>query len=433
MCRFFVPLALALTSLTGASALAQQDRGAPAPVAAPATAASFSSPSAPPPLTLAQAIRTALDGHPELSAARREIEATQGARLQAGAFQNPTLSAEIEDVRRDSRTTTVLLSQPIELGGKRGARIEAAERAIALARAQLEARQVELQANVTAAFFAALIAQDRVQLAQGSLDLAAKGSLAASHRVRAGKVSPIEETKAKVAEAGVRLEWLQAQGELQTGLQQLRALLGRAPAFQTLDGDAVTLPAARSAEAVEQRLADAPALRQARLDVQRFAALAALEQAKRMPDLTLTAGAMRDREAGRNQAVVGISVPLPIFDTNRGNIVEALRRQDKAEDELLAVELRLRAEAGAARQRHVTALAEVDALQKDILPGARAAFDAATKGFELGKFAYLDVLDAQRTLLQARSQHLRALAEAHRAATDLDRLLGGPVAAVTSP
>ncbi|MDB5879537.1 MAG: hypothetical protein JWQ41_2951, partial [Variovorax sp.] len=50
---------------------------------------------------------------------------------------------------------------------------------------------------------------------------------------------------------------------------------------------------------------------------------------------------------------------------------------------------------------------------------------AATTGFEFGKFAYLDVLDAQRTLLLARSQYLRALAEVHRAATDLDRLLGG--------
>ncbi|MDP9902791.1 TolC family protein [Variovorax ginsengisoli] len=428
MCRFFVPLALALTSLAGASALAQQNHGATAPTGAQAAAA----PVSPPPLTLATAIRTALGNHPELSAARREIEATEGARMQAGTFQNPTLSAEIEGVRSDTRTTAVLLSQPIELGGKRSARIEAAERAADVARLQLEVRQVELQAEVTAAFFAALIAQDRVQLAQGALDLAGKGSLAASHRVRAGKVSPIEETKAKVAEAGVRLEGLQAQGDLQTSVQQLRALMGRPPAFQVLDGDALMLPAARSAEAVEQRLADAPALRQARLQVQRFAALAALEQAKRMPDLTLTAGAMRDREAGRNQAVVGISVPLPFFDTNHGNIVEALRRQDKAEDELLAVELRLRAEAGAARQRHVTALAEVDALQKEILPGARAAFDAATKGFEMGKFAYLDVLDAQRTLLQARSQHLRALAEAHRAATDLDRLLGGPVAVVTS-
>jgi cobalt-zinc-cadmium efflux system outer membrane protein len=188
-----------------------------------------------------------------------------------------------------------------------------------------------------------------------------------------------------------------------------------------------------STEAVEARLANAPATRQARLDVRRFTALADLEQAKRIPDLTLTVGGMRDQQLGRNQAVIGISVPLPIFDTNAGNIVEALRRRDKSEDEALAVELRLRSDVVAAQQRYGTASAEVDALQKEILPGALSALSAVTTGFELGKFAYLDVLDAQRTLLQARSQYLRSLAEAHRSITDLDRLLGGPAASSGTP
>ena len=65
-------------------------------------------------------------------------------------------------------------------------------------------------------------------------------------------------------------------------------------------------------------------------------------------------------------------------------------------------------------------------LQSEILPGAQSAFDAARKGFELGKFDYLETLDAQRTLLQARTQHLRSVADVHRSATDLDRLLGIP-------
>lgn len=426
MCRLFVPLAIALTSLAGASALAQTDQDsrrtvAPSVTTVPATVVSDA-----PPLTLAAAIRIALESNPAVSAARREIEATEGARIQAGVFQNPVLNAQLEDTRRDTRTTTVVLSQPIELGGKRGARIDAAERGIDVARVQLESRSAELRADVTAAFFATLIAQERVQLAQRSLELAGRGSQAASNRVRAGKVSPIEETKAKVAEAGVRLELVQAQGELRTGLQQLQSLMARPMLVPLLDGNAVLMPQPMPAEMLESRLRDAPSMRQARLEVRRFAALAELERARRIPDITLTAGGMRDQQLGRNQAVIGVSIPLPIFDTNRGNFIEASRRQDKAEDEALALELRLRADASAARQRHDTALAEVDVLQKEILPGAQTAFEAATTGFEFGKFAYLDVLDAQRTLLLARSQYLRALAEVHRASTDLDRLLGGP-------
>lgn len=148
MCRFFVPLALALTSLAGSHALAQpQGTGMTAPMAPPPgvllpLATPLAPPVAPasalgPPLTLAGAIRTALDNNPEIQVARREIEAAQGARIQAGVFPNPTLTAQIEDPRRDSRTNTVLLSQPFELGGQRAARIEAAERALDVARVQL--------------------------------------------------------------------------------------------------------------------------------------------------------------------------------------------------------------------------------------------------------------------------------------------------------
>ena len=416
MCRIFAPLAFALTVFVGANVLAQ-------PVAATAAKAQR----AVPPLTLASAVQFALDNNPDLSASQREIDAAQGALTQAGAYQNPTLSVEVEDVRRDSRTTTLLLSQPFELGGKRAARIAVAERGIDLAGAQLATRQAGMRASVTAAFFAALVAQERVRLAQTSLELASTGSQAAGKRVRSGKVSPVEEIRAKVAESNVRLELVQAQGELQTSLQELRALTAHSVGIEVLDGDVLALPMLPAQEALEARLAQAPALRQAQLEVRRLGAVATLENTKRVPDITVSAGVQRAQDQGRSQAVIGISVPLPFFDTNRGGIAEALGRRDKAEDEARSVELRLRADVAAALQRHATARAEVQALQSEILPGAQSAFDAARKGFELGKFDYLETLDAQRTLLQARTQHLRAVADAHRSATDLDRLLGIPV------
>ena len=422
MCRIFVPVAFALTAFASASVLAQ-----PAEPTEPAAATAAQAPRVVPPLTLAAALQWALDNHPGLSASQREIDAAEGARTQAAAYQNPTLSVEVEGVRRDNRTTTVTLSQPLELGGKRAARLVAADRAIDVARAQLGSKQAELHASVTAAFFAALLSQERVQLAQTSLDLARAGSQTAGKRVIAGKVSPVEEIRAKVAEANVRLELIQAQGERQTSLQALRALTAGSVDIDVLDGNALALPVLPAQGAMEERIAQAPALRQAHLEVQRLAALARLENAKRVPDITLSAGLQRAQDQGRNQVLIGISVPLPLLDTHRGSISEALSRQYQAEDEARAVELRLRTDVAAARQRHATAWAELAALQAEILPGAQSAFDAARKGFELGKFNYLDALDAQRSLLQARAQYLRSVADVHRAATDLDRLLGIPV------
>jgi cobalt-zinc-cadmium efflux system outer membrane protein len=123
-----------------------------------------------------------------------------------------------------------------------------------------------------------------------------------------------------------------------------------------------------------------------------------------------------------------------VADAWRGAELEALRRQDQAGIEAEAAALRLESDALRAHERLQAAVAEARALHDEVLPGAQSVFDATTKGYELGKFGFLDVLDAQRTLLQARSQHLRAVAQAHLAAAEMDRLLGeDPASAVEHP
>ncbi|BEP36483.1 TolC family protein [Variovorax sp. V59] len=382
------------------------------------------------PLDLRSALALAQQLNPGLSSASREREATDAAVVQAGAWPNPVLEAQVEDLRRGNRTTTLQLSQPIELGGKRAARVTAAERARDQAASALLARRSELRASAITLFFEVLAAQERLRLAQDSVGLAEAATRAAANRVAAGKVSPLEESRARVAEAGIRVELLQAEGALRSARQQLAALWGNPnPRFTQADGALDRLPAA--AGNVESRLSAAPVLRQARLEVERRQALSDLEQARRVPDVTVSLGAKRvpadegmGSGSGRNQVVVGLSVPLPIFDTNRGNVAEALSREEKARDELAAAELQLGADVAQATERLRSARATAQTLQRDALPGAEAAYKAAARGFELGKFSFLEALDAQRTLFQVRNQHLLAVADAHRAAAELDRLLG---------
>ncbi|WP_422087378.1 TolC family protein [Variovorax sp.] len=384
------------------------------------------------PLTLRSAVAMALRANPGLAAASREQDATEAAIVQAGAWPNPTLDAQLEDLRRDNRTTTLQLSQPIELGGKRSARVTAAERARDQAASALAGRRAEIRAATVTAFFDVLTAQERLRLAQDSVGLAQTATRAATNRVAAGKVSPLEETKARVAEAGARVELLQAEGTLRSARQQLAALWGNPdPRFTQVEGAIDQLPTMAPAQDLGVRLAAAPVVVQARLEVERRKALSDLEQAKRIPDVTVSLGAKRvpasDAEVGgnrRNQVVVGLSVPLPIFDTNRGNVAEALSREEKARDDLAAAELQLGTEVAQATERLRSARATAQTLQHDALPGAETAYKAATKGFELGKFSFLEALDAQRTLFQVRAQYLLALADAHRAAGELDRLLG---------
>jgi cobalt-zinc-cadmium efflux system outer membrane protein len=334
----------------------------------------------------------------------------------------------VQDTRRETRETTLQLSQPIELGGKRRARIQAAERGRDAASADFDTKRSEIRAAVITAFFEVLAAQERVRLAQDSAGLAQRATTVAARRVAAGKVSPVEETKARVAEAGVRLELMQSKSELASARKRLTALWGNLnPRFERAEGQLDALPALPELAGLSMRLADAPALNRARFEVDRRQALAQLERSRRTPDVTVSMGVKRSEELGRNQAIVGVSIPLPVFDWNRGNILESLRRTDKARDEFAATEIRLDSELAQAYEKLSTSRQEVDSLQKEVLPGAQSAYDAATKGFEFGKFGFLDVLDAQRTLLQAKSQYLRALSEAHRAAAEIDRVLGEPL------
>jgi cobalt-zinc-cadmium efflux system outer membrane protein len=191
-----------------------------------------------------------------------------------------------------------------------------------------------------------------------------------------------------------------------------------------VEGAVGTLPALPALEQLNARLANAPNLLRAQLEVNRRQALTQVERTRRIPDVTVSLGARRNEELGRNQAVFGISIPLPLFDRNQGNLLEALRRTDKARDELIATEVRLSGELVQAHERLNAARQEVDVLQNEILPGAQSAYDAATKGFELGKFSFLEVLDAQRMLLQSKSQYLRTLTEGHRTVAEIERVLG---------
>ena len=378
------------------------------------------------PLSLTKAIELALEGSPEVAAATRQWEATEGQVLQGRARPNPELAYSLEDARSRTRTQSWQLNLPVELGGKRAARTKAAEKSREQAQAQLNELKAALRANVAAAYFDVLTAQERLVLAKDSVALAKSSTDTVAKRVAVGKVSPVEESKARVAEAGIRVELAQAASEQRNALSRLFALLGKIEApFTVLEGKAENLPPVPKLADLQSLISSSPAVVLARIEVDRRKALTDLEQSKRVPDITVSAGIQRSNETQRNILLFGVSVPLPVFDRNQGNLLEALKLEDKARDELQGATVRLHSEVAQAQERLSTIAAEVQSLRQDVLPGAKSAYDAATIGFENGKFNFLEVLDAQRTYFTAKSQYLKALGEAHRAAADVDRLLGG--------
>ena len=378
-----------------------------------------------PALALEHAQSLAASRNFALSAAQREVDAQDGAVRQAGAWRNPALNASVEDTRSATRTTITTLDFPLELGGQRAARLQAAERGRELAQAELGHARAQLRAEVVRAFFAVLVAQERVALAGDSADLAARAADAIAKRVAAGKVSPVDETRARVDQANAQLEAVEADAELQAARRTLAALWGDTElAHATVQGDVELVPFRPPADELARALDDAPGLLTSRLEVERRRALIDVERSKGVPDLTVSVGARRDNELGRTQAILGLSLPLPLFDRNQGATHEAARRAEKAGDEHQAARMRALTELQQASNQLAVARRSAETLKSTVLPAARRAYDAAAQGFETGKFGVLDVIDAQRALLQARARYLAALSTSHQAASAIDRLLG---------
>ncbi len=376
-------------------------------------------------LTLAQAIGYALAGNARLAVAAREVRALDGARLQGSLRPNPELGLQVEDLRDRNRNTTVELSQRIERGGKREARVAVADAGQEVAAEDFRARERALRAEVEAAFHALLGAQENLRLARGSLELAEQVSEVAVRRVKAGKVSPVEETRARLAEAGVRAERAAAEGMLRVARARLSSLWGNAqPRFERADGALGGDIALPSLAVLLTALDDAPLMARARAESGRRRAVVDLERSRSVQDVTVSAGVRRNEELGLNQVLFGVSIPLAVSDRNQGALLEALRRADQAQDEVAALRMQLSERLVRAHERASTARELVRALELDILPGAQSAHRAATTGFELGKFTFLEVLDAQRTLFQARTQYVRALTDMHDAIADLCSVAG---------
>jgi outer membrane protein, heavy metal efflux system len=374
------------------------------------------------PLTLDSALQTAFANNPDLAAAQWEIDIAQGGRQQAGLIPNPVLSVDAEDTRRDTRTTSVKLSQTLELGGKRGARIDVASRAQDAAALTLEQRRNTLRADVIDSYYGALRSQERLDLAQRSLALAERGLVVANGRVTAGKTSPVEATRAQVQLSEIRLELNRAQMGLTDAYRRLAASTGSATVeFQAVATQSLPLPPAAQLLA---RLEQTAELRLAELQILQGEASVGLEKAQRIPDLDVSIGSQYDAGARERVNLVGVSMPLPLFNRNQGNVLAASRRADQARDLRNATELRLRTETRQALDLWQTANTEVRAFNQQILPAAQSAVDSATRGFEMGKFNFLDVLDAQRTLIAARTQYLVATAQATDAWVRIERIYG---------
>lgn len=398
------------------------------------------------PVSLQDAVTLALLHNPALVAFAWESRALEARIVQAGRRPNPTLDVLIEDlgtsrllgserIQPVQPQTTLQLSQIIELGGKRTARQRLAALNRDLAEWDYETARINVLTDVSRAFTDVLAAQETVALTDQTTRLVTQVQENVAARVAAGVVSPIEETRANVALAAVRTEAARARRALEASRTRLALLWGSpTPSFPSVVGDLKAdpppLPAVGSLAAI---LDQSPELARWAMEVSQREAALALERSRRVVDVAVSAGYRRFTTIDNNAFIVGASMPLPLFNRNYGGIEEARLRLAKVHEERRAAEARVAAGLADAYAALATAHDEIAILRTAVLPGAQQTFDAVTEGYRLGRFSFLDVLDAQRTLISAGSQYLRALSDYYKAVAIVERLIGAPLPAPAGP
>jgi cobalt-zinc-cadmium efflux system outer membrane protein len=382
--------------------------------------------------SLEEALRVGEENSPRLRAAEARREAAGGDRLQAEARPNPELFVDADNFAgskgyRGSRNIEVAagISQTIEMGGKREARIGFADAGVALAGIERDVDQLSLREEIARGYVQALYAARVVVLEADRLKNAEALAGAVRERVQNGREPPFQARKSEIAQAAAGVASQKAEREYAAALAGLAGSLGVMRA--ELAGDAGWFERIGSLPNVgpdEATLRANPDFSRATAAAAQARAAIAKEQAAAVPDPTLRAGIRRYNEDDSNAFMVGISIPIPVFDSNRGGIQRARQDLVRAEAEADMLRLNLLASLAKARQTLQAAYREVEALSRTIIPAADETYAAAAEGYAAGKFGFLDLLDAQRTQFDVKAQHASALRDYHLARIELMRLAG---------
>ncbi|MGE0372898.1 MAG: TolC family protein [Gammaproteobacteria bacterium] len=386
----------------------------------------------------AQAVATALTRSPALRGAEASREAVRGEGLQAGLRPNPEASLTVENFGSiggrgsyrgfEQTETTLGLSQRLELGGKRTARLGFAGQNESVAGLDYQAARLDLAREVVTALADATAAARVADVEQERLRLAGETLRAVRGRVEAGKEALLQARRAEVARTTAEIAAGRANREAEAALNHLAVLMGVARAdlapHQTWFEEIGPEPRPPVPADPFARLANNPDL--ARLDTviaQRRADLA-LQRANAVPDITLQGGVRRFQEGRETAFVAGVSVPLPFSDRNQGGIARANADLTRAEADAERGRQTLAASLIAAERSLELAWRAVQSLRRTALPAASQAAGFASRGYTEGKFGFLEVLDAQRALFDTRAQLNDALRQFHTRRAEVERLRG---------
>jgi outer membrane protein, heavy metal efflux system len=372
-------------------------------------------------MTLEQAQQIAGDNNPTLRQAEAEIRAAKARQQQAGLYPNPAVGYTGDEIRGGSvggGKQGFFVQQTIVIGGKRPLAREVFAKEAKLAEIEAEEQRIRVQSAVKMAFIRVLAAQE---LLDARRDLAAIEEDSAETQRRlanAGQADDTEVLSAEVDAHRMRMSARMQENTLREEWRSLAAAIGKpdlppSTVTGTLQRD---WPELNEEQVVETIAKESPAI--AIADTNALRALAVLARARKesVPDIQFRAGAVYNHEtlgsvpfAKGWEGIAELSVELPIFNRNQGNVAASRADIERTEDERKRIALTLRERAASAVDQYANARLMATVYRDDMLPRAKKAYSLMFEKYGLMLASYPRVLETQRRLYELQTEYIMAL------------------------
>ncbi len=388
-------------------------------------------PSAARTVTVEECLRRVAERSPELKSGTYKTEACEQRAKQAAKPINPRLQAEVENVAGsgavegvDAAETTVAVSQELELGDKRRHRTAVAKAETAVSRAEQEVRLRKLLFETRRAALAVQSAQEKARLADEALALIRETESVAEAREKAGKATVLETERARAETAKAEIELESRKAEQRDAVRDLALLWGETePTFDEVSGSFdVGATALQPLDALILKAASNPDLLAAEAQTRAVEARIGAERAARVPNVELSAGVRRFEEGGDFGFVAGASIELPFYTRNMDGVRAAEADAEAARLETVAARLKIEGHIRQLYARLDTLAAKTARLKGTVMPVTERTLSLVRDAHKQGKAGYLDVLEARRSLVDARLQLIETVAEYESLRIDLDHL-----------
>jgi outer membrane protein, heavy metal efflux system len=398
-------------------------------------------------ITADQAVTRALDNNGELQAQRKEVEGARALVKQAGLRPNPTLNATgAKQINGGDNNQMAEIMLPLELGGRRAARIAVAQRELEVRELALSNQERLLAAEVRSKVGEALAAIKKLDVTEKTLAAAMQGYELVAARVTEGKTAPLEQNILLVEVNRLRSVRETAEGKVETLLFELRNMIGTNPEEPLrLRDEFIDLIATLPSLVVSTTaaLSERPDLRGAR-SLERFGE-ARIEQARSEGrlDASVKGGYQRMKSGfplggfddnGLLRPIMdtfqfftfGVEIMLPVRNRNQGAVEAAILERDAARRRAEFGELTIRREVASAFARYNRAARSLSIIQNGVRDQANANLQVIWQTYELGSRSLLEYIAEQRRFLEVEIELIDAEAETYLAKIEIMRATNAP-------